>query len=580
MVERRTRWLGTFLRALYTSQLTRERPQTQVQTIPSIAATARTSERGFYYVRCATRTNSECVAISASTASGAAGRLDVQLPRDPLALPDLVASAQSKLTFRVVDAGGAPIADATIGSGGDPRPPEQRRTNAEGVLVLVAPKLPAAFAASAPGWRTREMRFDGRATSFGTPVSSCDTRVEFVLAPVPFVRIRVLDRDTGCALFLGSGRAELLRDGQRVGFSQFQLDTKGEALVVLADDRSDSRDAQVGDVARVTVSARGYRACAPVEIDSRTAPLEPVEILLEPDTSTSMLLRGRVVRAGEPVAGLQIGLKVVRRSDGATPRGWQYDRVYSDSEGRFAARRNHKDADEAVTVFPHVVRFDEFGFIGPLSIADATAGEHVLELNPAARVPAILRGVSREGRYCYYVHVVDGELSVATTINGAPIQVDSDGEARVMLELPSDRRSRITIGFTTGNTVMPNGSEPVDFDPASPSTALVFELEPFFADLAGRVVGFTSDELARVCVAFAKTGADDEGRGARVADDGTFRLARVLRGDGVLFLLLDDSAAARATALARVPLNVQGDVLDLQLARDPDSLPEKLERQR
>jgi hypothetical protein len=135
----------------------------------------------------------------------------------------------------------------------------------------------------------------------------------------------------------------------------------------------------------------------------------------------------------------------------------------------------------------------------------------------------------------------------------------------------------VTIGLTVPGTSLPEASDTLEFDPQTARVPLVFELKPLFADISGRVVGFTDEEITRVGVAFT-VGERGGALVTRCAADGTFHLTRVLRGEGALLLTLAEPSPPTATVLARLPLKLEGDVAGLQLARDPSSLPEKAEQ--
>jgi hypothetical protein len=551
--------------------VTRSAPEVGVAERPAIAATSTTNRAGYYCLAYPTTTSTERVHLVA-TANDAGGALDVQLPRATTQLDDISVSRQRSMTIRVVDTSGAPVAGATVRGTASPRRDPELRTGSDGTVKLIVPTLPAVFVASAAGMRQREQRHDDRVVARGAQVQSFETRVELVLESVPSLSIKVLDAETRQPIFLARGRVDLMRDGREAASNPFQPDSRGEATVLLIDESGEGGSTQGFDVARVSASANDYREDPPTDIDLR-APLStaPIELLLQPDAGT-VTLHGRVVRAGEPIAGVQVGVKVQRRSEGAKPHGWEYKRVYTDADGRFSARWSRKNADQVVSAYPHWQHWDEFGFIGPLDVDVAIASEQVLELKPAIRVPAILRGVSKGGRYLYFVSVVDGDVAINTTINGAPLAVDVDGEARVTMLLPSVGRARVSVGYSTGSSYYDNVANAIEFDPAQHST-LVFDLQPLFAAISGRAVSFTTDEIARLSVTFVAQN-DQQSRAVRCNADGTFHIGSVSRGSGDLLLILDGPTPYQANVLARMPLVLQGDVENLQLTRDPTSLPE------
>ncbi|MCI0585330.1 MAG: hypothetical protein L0323_00655 [Planctomycetes bacterium] len=542
-----------------------------------VVAGATTSERGFYYLACATRTASASARVRATSSDGLAGSLAVTLPREPSLLGDLTLAEPEKLVVRVIDPDGRPIAGAWVESDENPQPKERSITGPEGLVIFPSPNLPASLRASAEGRWLRERRFDGDLVDRRTRVESCRTRVALVLGPAPMARVRFVDAETRFPIWLAHGRATLRRNGEPAGESEFEPDKNGEARVLFFDPQRGPGTGDLPDLARLSVSKEGYRRDQVFELDPRAPPSpEPTVFALEPVPGYACL-RGRAVREGEPVADLQVGLKVQLVSDGATPGSWQYARTFTDGQGRFALRWKRDAAEQVVTVYPHQGKEDEFAFLGPMSEREAVAREHLLEILPAVRVPAVLRGVEREGRYCYYVSVLAGGVAVGTTVNGVPIPVHRDGEARATLLLPSQRRCRITVGYRTGSAVMPDCSTPAEYDPARPVLPLVFEVRPIFADLRGRVAGFAADEIRHLAIGLVLAG-EDQSRLVRPEPDGSFLLARVSRGKGDLFLVQEGADPGGPRVLGRQHVVIDGDLEGLVLAADPGSLPEAPDR--
>jgi hypothetical protein len=245
-------------------------------------------------------------------------------------------------------------------------------------------------------------------------------------------------------------------------------------------------------------------------------------------------------------------------------------RTYADAEGRFALRWRVHSNDDVLVVHPHSNRGDEFAILGPMGVEEALSREHVLEITTSVRVPAILRNVHRGDRYRYFVWFVDGDVALNATLGGAPIEITTDGEARTTLLLPSDRRARITIGYSEEESYRTDSSSPVDYDPAKRSEPLVFDIQPRFANVSGRVVGFDAAELAHVSVGISRPG-DQAARMTRVEQDGAFEITGVSLGNSRLALLLDEGRG-RAKVLAILPLKVESEVRGVVLARDPTSL--------
>jgi hypothetical protein len=558
----------------YPRHATRSQPHAYVSGRSRTAASAVANASGCFYLPYATRTSRASVEVRATTEDGLFAQLGVELPREPVALADLVLAEPERLHVRAVDLAGAPVAGVTVVDRGTGRA-YPGTTDAAGVLALAAPRLPATPFARADGWWQRERRHDGVAVDLAAPVESCATRVELVLAPAPGASLRVVDAETGMTVNLGHGRVDLVHAGVFTGSSSFEMDRTGSARLRFFDDEQEP-DGELPELVRIHYEREGY-VDGLLELDPRlVGPDEVLELALSPDPAFPCL-RGRVLRAGAPVAGLQVGLQAQLRADGAAPRTWQYTRGYTDADGRFALRWRAAPG-LVVTAFPHWFEYAEFGFIGPLDGARAVEGEHVLELLPAVRVPALLRGVAAEGVYSYYVHVLDadGAVAASTTINGAPLQLAGSGEVRTSLTLPSHRRVSVTIGFRTDSSVISGGSPPVEHDPAHPVLPLVFDVRPLFARVSGRVAGVAPDELGRCGVAFVQA-YEQTARLAEVAGEGSFELARLPLGKGALYLVRagERGASDASVVLACVELELTGAREGLVVTPDPASLPEE-----
>src|SRR5262245_34282898 len=132
----------------YPGRATRSQPVAPSFRRNRVVATATTSERGYYYLDCATRTASASVAVSATSSDGLAGTLPVTLPREPSLLENLSLAEPEKLVVRVIDPDGRAIAGAWVVSAENPRPKERSTTGPEGTVILPSPNLPASLRAS------------------------------------------------------------------------------------------------------------------------------------------------------------------------------------------------------------------------------------------------------------------------------------------------------------------------------------------------------------------------------------------------------------------------------------------------
>lgn len=573
-----------------TASVVRDRGETElrssVQLGRQLVGAATANAEGWYVLERAVRDGPESVELRAVLTELEA-RQKVELPRAAEAVPDLVLGpAQHALTVRVVDLDGRPIPDANVSSLDNPLSPTRSRTNERGELVLASVVLPATFNAHARGFLARELRHDGLPVPPPGKIEQPIAVLEIVMAPIGGTQVRIVDAETRFPIFLAHCRCDLYAGSQSVGSSDFEPDRDGLAWVFFVDMSGREEPPVEPETARISVEKQGYEPGQVFELDAR-APRgpEPIELALRP-LAGWQVLRGRVVRAGEPLARFQVGMKVQPRGDDPMRTGWQYGRAYTDGQGRFSLRWQPDAFAQVVTVYPHWTSWDEFAFLGPMSEEEATAREHVLELGAAIHVPAVLRGVTRGGLYRYYVALVTGEgdtgegdtgegderVIVPTTINGVPIEVREDGELRTLLRLPADRRVQVTIGHVSGNSLKTDGSPPVVHDPAHPELPLVFEVAPIFARVRGQVVGLAPDELARVGVVLAA--APDKESGFRgeltpVRPDGSFELRASLGSQELC--LIDATPGEWRAVLARRPLELRGDVEGLVLA--PEARP-------
>lgn len=502
---------------------------------------------------------------------GLAGSLSVDLPHPPGALPDLVArEAPSTFLVRVLDADEQPLPGALVTCREAPPPRGRDRTDEKGELVVVSPLAPAVIGAWLEGYVLLETRHDGQVVPPGSRVDEHTKLVECVLTHVGGVRVRVVDAETRLPLYIVRGVCELLANGRSLGESRFEANAEGLAWVPFHDSQVTGPPAPP-DLVRLSCEKEGYEEGVRLELDPHALPPEPVELALRPLPGWSVF-RGRVVRDGEPLPRFQVGLSAQRVL--SEHPIWQYMRAWTNDEGRFTVRWPASEHAQTITVYPHWTKWDEFGFLGPLSESEAVAGEHVLELRPAVHVPAVVRGVVRGTKYRYYVSLVDetenGRLVVSTTVNGVPLDSDVDGELHTLLRLPPDRLVQVTLGHVRGGAVHSDGSPPVVYDPHAPRLPLEFEVRPFFHTVRGRVTGLLPEELAHHAVtslpdiAREMTQASET---ARLAPDGRFEL-RCPPGSLELHLF-DTTPGSWVGTRARQGLDVDGDVEGVVLVAEP-----------
>ena len=528
-------------------------------------ARATTNERGEYFLALDTELLQEEAELRAGPAEGQLARRELSFPCHTGTLADLVLAPAARLLVRVRDTAGRPVVGAEVGSR------EERvlgKTDDAGELVLLDPLLPNGFSARAPGFRMLACRVDGRELGPEDLVRSNEQRVELLLTAEPSAPVRVVDSETGFPLFIGHGRAQLWRGDSLAGESAFQPDRRGFALVRLYAD--EDPEASAPDRVLASFEHEGYDDSQLFDIDPALTPEhEPVVLAVDPLPSTRSL-RGRVVRAGVGVPEIEVGLKAQPRLSG---QGYKYHRAMTDAEGRFALRW----LDEpglSITVHPHWVRWDEFGFIGPLSAEQVGTEEHLLELEPAMRVPVVVRGVEPGVTYLYFVQVLDEQGGgVNTTINGAPLELNGEGDVRTTMLLPRERRVRVSLNWRFGGDSAERAGSAVEHDPASSRGPLVFVVESSFARLDGRVQGVTPEERAELAVVFARRG-ESTTKLVRLRNDGTFALPYLRKGPGRLLLVRSRPSDPWGEVLACQELVLDSDRPDLVLAPDPLTLPE------
>jgi len=528
-------------------------------------ARATTNERGEYFLALDSERLEAETELCAGPAEGQLARRELAFPRPTGALEDLVLTPAARLLMRVLDAARRPVVGAEVGNR------EERvlgKTDDAGVIELLDPLLPNRFSARAPGFRMLACRVDGRELGPEDLVQSTAKEVELLLAPAPSAPVRVVDSETGFPLFIGHGRAQLWRGDRIVGESYWRPDRHGCALVPLYSD--EEPEPAVLDRVLVNFEREGYDEGQLFEVDpTLTLEDEPVVLAVDPLPSTRFL-RGRVIRAGVGVSEVEVGLKAQPLLAG---QGYQYHRAMTDAEGRFALRW----LDEpglSITVHPHWVRWDEFGFIGPLSAEQVGTEEHLLELEPALRVPIVVRGVEPGVSYLYYVQVLDEQGGgVSTTINGAPLELNGVGEVRTTMLLPRERRVRVSLNWRFGAYYSDRAGSAVEHDPASSRGPLVFVVESSFARIDGRVQGVAPGERAELAVVFARRGESIPSL-VHVRSDGTFALPYLRKGSGRLLLVRARPSEPRGEVLACEELELDADRSDLVLAPDPLTLPE------
>jgi RNA polymerase sigma factor (sigma-70 family) len=559
---------------LYPRMSTRSNPRRPLQERWSEVGAGASNDSGWFYLSIDPGAQAGPARLRTHLAD-LAYSLDVVLAHRATDVGEIVLADAERLEISVRDFAGAPLRGVEIGTWwGGPL----AVTDEEGRVVLVDPLLPTSYHARALGYRTHEVRLDGEVVRGQWQVTSTDTRVELVLDLAPLGRIRVLDAVTDIPIFLASGRADLLRGTTELGTTTFELQRDGNATVQL-DVENGERRSEAPDRVRITVDKTGYRADQVFELEvSELQRVEPANLRLEP-AAGFRCVRGRVMRAGNPVPRVQVGLRAVNFAGENARAGEQYHRAFTDEAGRFSLRWRDTPGT-TITVHPHWLRWDEFGFIGPMSQEAADSEEHVLELVSAQRVPVVLRGVSPNQAYLYYVDV-KGEVAgidgyVSTTINGAPLEVRGEGEVRTTMLLPSDRAVRVRVNAQVVGGTPLSGAVTAEHDPAAPSLPLVFALVDEVMRVAGRVAGLPEQEWPRLAVA-AELGFSSEAFLVPVRADGTFAFQQQRIGTELHLVRLAEGGG-HVEVLARKVLKRGTDLQSLVLVPDTESLREKPDR--
>lgn len=528
-----------------------------------VLASANTNQAGYYYLNCETRSSGPALKVIARSPSGQSDSEIVLTPRAAEPLRDLRLSPARKLRVQVVDEKEMPVAKATVFTPERGWSSPLGETNANGICEILEPPLPTVIDARFRGRTRKAVRHNGAAVDPMTLVTSVDVAVQVQLADQTGVVIRVVDAETRAPVAtMERSRVELYRRGERIVGTSVLFDDHGEGWLPIGMDERGTALAEPADSGILWPFTSGY-TLEPQDLSFSSARGDaPIEVALNPHPDAEWL-RGVVVRSGRPVSGVALGLKVQNGTISDVSGLGEHVRGSSDSAGRFNFRFRMANVGDQVVVYPHWKRWDEYGFVGPLKREDVHAGEHVLELKAARPVPVLLKNVSRSQAYRYFVHLEAGASFILTTVNGAPVHIETDGEARTTFMLPSDVRASITVGYASDEFSQAMGSNRVSYDPALLDGPLVFELEPRFGRISGSVVGMKSQQGSATMVAYRQGGSGV----ARVCDvgiDGKFAFDGVLLGGGTL-LLLESVDGRQAIVLAKLAIEVDGVMHGVQL---------------
>ena len=554
-------------------------PRVNLSTLDSTSASTTTTKEGWYFLEWPTRTSTTPIELVCDIDDAPRAKLEVQLPRATEPLSEIVLAEPRYLTLRVLDEDGRPIAGAEVWGLKERRNLKNRRSDARGECQVLDPALPAAFFAATRSSVLCGVRVDGEDHEPGHPVASLDQRVELILRQVASAEFRVVDQETGAPIPMASGDLEFLdSSGTTVSTLGLRPDREGVAETVLVPPRRAVQDIEIARI-RVELWADGYEPFAEEFPAAELGDGEPRTFRLRPLEGTHFV-RGRVMRAGQPAPGVQVGVIGLLPRTGSARGIASSARCFSDDQGRFAVRWSPRDPAELVALRPHWTNLEEFGVLGPMPVSAALDRELLLQIEPGLRVPAILRGVNKGGRYVLLASIVQAEGLVPTTVNGAPIEAWQDGEIQTHVFVPSEWPSRLTVGYRTDSHIRPEASQPVFFDPAAPALPLVFELPPLFARIEGVVAGVApvdSQGLRVIAVQASSPELDpslhlDRSVLAVVepGEDGSFVLGEVRMGACDL-LLVRMAGGSSTKLLASERVQVERDITGLVLRAQPEA---------
>jgi hypothetical protein len=549
-------------------------PRVIVNKFESTGASTTTTSEGWYFLEWPTRTSSAPVELACAVEDGRQGSLVVQLPRPTDRLPDIVLAEPEGLLIKVLDEEDRPVAGANVwGRDSRGQALAGKQTDARGECWIRDPALPATYSATTPSAGLRSVRIDGVEHAPGHPVDSIDQRVELILRRVPTAVFLVVDQGSRTPVRTARGGIEFLDpSGQRVGGMDFESDGLGRVEAMLTP-RNHPPELPITRIRLRFLGTDGYEAAVHEFSVAELSDVEPRTIELQPLSGTHFV-RGRVLRAGQPAPGFEVGVVGIHSHRSAGFQVGTSVRCVTDDQGRFAVRWAPWDPGELVAVRPHWKNWEEFGALGPMPVADAIGRELVLEIEPGLRVPAIVRGVTRGGQYVVFVSAIRTEGLIPITINGAPIEAWQDGEIKTHVFVPSAWPSRLTLGYRTNNSIRPEVSPPVFFDPAAPVLPLVFDLAPIFARIEGTVAGVDPADLQALRVIAVQTLGHELNpqweldqtvlASTKPREDGGFVLEQVPMGTCNL-LLVRMAKVSFADVLASERVQVERDIAGLVL---------------
>ncbi len=352
----------------------------------------------------------------------------------------------------------------------------------------------------------------------------------------PDIRLRPVDGVTRAALLWASARVTYYQGDNEVASSTSWTDGLGLAQIWQATDRRPPPSATF-ERAVVVWDVDGYLSGVEhvVELSGLTSGAI-VEQPLLPDPN-SLLVRGRVLRAGAPCAAADVTATSfeAHRRDEFLPA--HFKQVQTAADGTFSLRVMHTRAAQllvqAFTADHSWVSYE------PAEIGGTTL-ECVLEVAPLAPVNVVMAGEQAGAIYAAHLTLAGPpEVDRSFVAWYDPMtRRDVAGTTTATLWLPPQRRAHVQIlaGLTESGPSAPVAT--FEWDPAHGTKAIELQLDLALVEVEGIVGGFTTGSHTDLAVATSPVGTHPRSRSCstKVRSDGTFSLT-VEPGDHTFALL-------------------------------------------
>lgn len=268
---------------------------------------------------------------------------------------------------------------------------------------------------------------------------------------------------------------------------------------------------------------------------SAAAPGQTAEVLLAPEA----VLAGRVVQAGQPVAGVRV--EANRAADGA---GWiGGDRAVTDGEGRFRMARLHPGRYRPIAVSP--IGYGEAAESVRLGVGE-TSHEVVIHLHPAVTVSGRVVG----DRPCE-----DGSVRLHDPRTAEARAADLEAGGAVSMDGVLPGRYEVWVWCA--------GQVAEDRYPAvevanQPVTSLVWHVRAG-RTIRGRVLDVAGSAVPRAELRAQLVGGDPRGQrvwsDARTGADGRFELTGLVAGRYALEVITDELPELERPVEVEVPID-------------------------